>query len=254
MQKFFHKYIGRRQFRPSLLPTLAYIAFMLLLLSLGNWQVERAGEKSQLFDAFSSGATTAKRLENAMTQAQPRYQRVKLQGRFISDQQYLLDNVVLKGRVGYQVLTPFKSVLGKTLIVNRGWIPISFKQGALTEQAKLLQVSSKKISLTGRLDKMLRPGLLLASEIPDTLYPKTVQFPTFEQLSADLKVSLVPWQVLLDPVQSDVKLSGFTREWSPHEIGPERHIGYAVQWFALAFTLTLIFLVLTFRREPDDSD
>ena len=255
MQEFFRRHIKGRRFQPSLLPTLAYIVFMLILLSLGNWQVDRASEKSALFSAFSSGTTMAKRLENALEQAQPRYQRVQLQGRFSPQQQYLLDNIVQKGRFGYQVLTPFKTLSGKTLIVNRGWIPLSDRQGPLSEFATLLDVSSEKTILTGRLDKMLRPGLLLAAEIPDTAHPKIVQFPPFEQLSADLDVALVPWQVLLDVVQTDTRVSGYLREWSPHEMGPERHIGYAVQWFALAFTLTIIFIILTFRRvSPSSSE
>jgi len=198
MYKLVNKLFVRRQFRAQLFPTLAYIIFMLLLLWLGYWQLDRAAQKTTLFQAFASGDTEAMYLEDALEKAQPRYQRVKLNGRFIQDKQYLIDNMVRKGQVGLHVLTPFRLDTGDLVMVNRGWISLATKHGPLTDLANLLDYSSDKHSITGRLDKMLRPGLLLETEIPNSVYPKTVQFPTFEQLSADLQEQIVPWQILLD--------------------------------------------------------
>jgi len=250
MYKLVNKLFVRRQFRAQLFPTLAYIIFMLLLLWLGYWQLDRAAQKTTLFQAFASGDTEAMYLEDALEKAQPRYQRVKLNGRFIQDKQYLIDNMVRKGQVGLHVLTPFRLDTGDLVMVNRGWISLATKHGPLTDLANLLDYSSDKHSITGRLDKMLRPGLLLETEIPNSVYPKTVQFPTFEQLSADLQEQIVPWQILLDTEPANGNVKAYVREWSPHEMGPERHLGYAVQWFALALTLTIIFLVLSFRPVP----
>ena len=247
MNKLIARIFVRRQFHAQLFPTLAYIIFMALLLWLGYWQLDRASQKTELFSAFASGDTQAMRLENAINKAQPRYQRVKISGRFIEDKQYLIDNIVSKGQVGVHVLTPFRTDAGELVLVNRGWISLAAKHGPLTDLENLLNYSTNKQSLTGRLDKMLRPGLLLETEIPDSVYPKTVQFPTFEQLSADLKEPIVNWQLLLDAGPANANVKAYARDWSPHEMGPERHLGYAVQWFALAFTLTIIFLVLSFR-------
>ena len=247
MNKLSKKLFARRQFKAYLFPSLAYIIFMLLLLWLGYWQLDRAEQKTQLFSAFASGDTEAMRLEDALEKAQARYQRVKIRGRFVQDKQYLIDNMVHKGQVGLHVLTPFNTEAGKLILVNRGWISLASKHGPLTDLENLLDYSTATQSLSGRLDKMLRPGLLLDTEIPDSVYPKTVQFPTFEQLSADLKQPIVQWQVLLDDQPANSTVKGYVRDWSPHEMGPERHLGYALQWFALALTLTIIFLVLSFR-------
>jgi cytochrome oxidase assembly protein ShyY1 len=35
---------------------------------------------------------------------------------------------------------------------------------------------------------------------------------------------------------------GFKREWSPIIMPPEKHTGYAVQWFSMTFVLILIFI------------
>jgi cytochrome oxidase assembly protein ShyY1 len=34
------------------------------------------------------------------------------------------------------------------------------------------------------------------------------------------------------------------------QFGPERHLAYAIQWFALALTALVIFIALSLRRLP----
>ncbi len=41
---------------------------------------------------------------------------------------------------------------------------------------------------------------------------------------------------------------GYVRTWSPPGFPPMRHIGYAVQWFALALALLVIYLVTNLRQ------
>ena len=50
--------------------------------------------------------------------------------------------------------------------------------------------------------------------------------------------------VLLDPGEPD----GYVRDWSPPGFPPMRHIGYAVQWFAMAATLLVIWVVTNLKR------
>jgi surfeit locus 1 family protein len=39
--------------------------------------------------------------------------------------------------------------------------------------------------------------------------------------------------------------------WRPAVgFGPERHLGYAIQWFALAIALLVIFISLSFKHPP----
>jgi len=55
--------------------------------------------------------------------------------------------------------------------------------------------------------------------------------------------------VLLDAAQPD----GYVRDWGPPGFPPMRHLGYAVQWFALALTLFVIYVVTNLRRDADVS-
>jgi surfeit locus 1 family protein len=55
----------------------------------------------------------------------------------------------------------------------------------------------------------------------------------------------------LDPSQSD----GFERTLAmPTDFGPNRHIAYAVQWFALAATMLVIYLLLSFKAKERHDD
>jgi surfeit locus 1 family protein len=50
--------------------------------------------------------------------------------------------------------------------------------------------------------------------------------------------------VLLDAGEPD----GYVRNWLAPGFPPLRHIAYAVQWFALALTLLVIYVVTNLRR------
>ena len=44
---------------------------------------------------------------------------------------------------------------------------------------------------------------------------------------------------------------GYIRVWKPYYgITPERHKGYAFQWFSMATALLIIYFVMTLRRAP----
>jgi surfeit locus 1 family protein len=54
--------------------------------------------------------------------------------------------------------------------------------------------------------------------------------------------------VLLDQTEP----FGFERIRQRNEFGPERHVGYAVQWFGLALTVLIIYFVVNFKRRSVD--
>jgi surfeit locus 1 family protein len=43
---------------------------------------------------------------------------------------------------------------------------------------------------------------------------------------------------------------GLSREWPRAEFGPEKHEGYALQWYSLAVLSVVLVVVLSFRRAP----
>jgi len=240
--------VGNWRFRPGRVPTLAVFLLCPLLALLGFWQLDRAEQKRQLQDAFDSGAETVV-LEAASADQSiaelPRYQRVVMEGHYESGRQFLLDNMTHDGMAGYQVLTPFAPDGGDTrVIVNRGWIPKAFGTSLLPD----VDVDENRRRVSGRITRLPRPGLELAAGAPALPeWPRVVQFPVMDELAGSLEAPLAARMLLLDAAEAD----GFVRDWRPVEFGPERHLAYAAQWFAMSATVMIIYVALNLSRSED---
>jgi surfeit locus 1 family protein len=72
-----------------------------------------------------------------------------------------------------------------------------------------------------------------------------LNFPRQADIQLALGVPVESRIVLLDPVMPD----GYERAWRPSlGFGPERNLGYAVQWFAFALVVLVIYVALNLER------
>lgn len=237
--------IGPYQFRPSLWPTLAFLAVLPGLLALGFWQLDRAEQKRDLL-AQIQAAREAQPVRLAAAAPEPeavRFRRVRASGRYDSDHQFLLDNQVERGRVGYLVLTPLR-VEGSdyAVLVNRGWRLASMDRSELPEIA----VDERPRDVAGLATRGPAVGLPMGeSGARNGAWPRRIQYLDFAAMGDALPYRLLP--LVVDPSSDgnalQARLAGF---------GPARHVGYAVQWFALAAMLVALYGVLTLKRRRQD--
>ncbi len=220
---------------------------MVLFLSLGTWQLRRAEQRAASFERFSEAG------ERPALSApiggedfeQHRYRWLELRGQYLSSRQILLDSITHEGRAGYHVLTPFRSAGDASwLLVNRGWVPADPERRQLPE----VDVGEATRVVRARIDALPRPGLTFDDPgEPGNGWPQVVLFPTFDDLEVRLGHALRPYQLLLSPEAPD----GYVRAWRPRSMTPERHIGYAIQWFSFAGVLAVMGVVLGLRsRRP----
>lgn len=241
-------YLAGRRFRPRLVPTLATLFFLPLLIGLGIWQIHRAQYKWHLQAAF---AERVKQTPAALTEVDPtasgsRYRPVRVSGRYDADHELLLDNQFDGDRLGYHVYTPLRlSASNREILINRGWVPRGDNRDILPK----LTVPTGNVTLTGLLAQPNNPGLHLGDSLAQPGWPKIVPYIDYHVLDTALDMQLVPAVVLLDPSAK----GGYARDWKPTfgGFGPMRHIGYALQWFALAIVLVVLFISLNLR--PADS-
>jgi len=239
---------GTRRFSARPFTTLLTIVLIAMLIALGRWQLRRAEEKRALFDAFAAGAD-ATTLINGHTPKVMRYQHVEASGRYDGSRQVLIDNMVNAGRAGYFVITPFQLTGGGWMLVNRGWVPL----GASRAARPAIAVAGDERRIRGRADNLPSPGIQMGTRARLTgPYPVVADFPKQAELAQLLGESA--WTsaadlVLLDAGESD----GYLRGWEPPGFPPLRHIGYAVQWFALALALFVIYIAVNFRHDRESS-
>ncbi len=242
---------GNWAFRPGRVATGALLLIMPLLLGLGCWQLDRARQKAEFQTAFVG------RLEQPpvpLTELDPvelvdRYRRVVASGRYDSRHQVLLDNQVRDGQPGYHVLTPLRLDAGGAILVNRGWVPLGESRQVLPDVTAPMEV----VTVSGWLAQPAQPGLRLGDAAgTDANWPRVVPYVDYERLGAILGQPLRPALILLEPGAP----AGYWRDWEPRfgGFGPERHQGYAVQWFALALALAILYLAASIHREPDDAN
>ena len=165
----------------------------------------------------------------------PRFARVAVTGRLDTHRQLLLDNRVQDGKAGYDVLLPLALADGRLLLIDRGWIPFGVTRAQLPDVS--LDVPPD-VTLIGRIDHLPAAGLSLgrAPPAPGDAWPKVTSFPGSADLDAAYGRHVEPFLLLLDPGQP----FGFERHWTPPGLPPERHWGYAFQWWSFAVLAVIL--------------
>ncbi len=234
---------GKLEFRPGLLPSLVTLLLLGLLMSLGFWQLDRAEQKRALLSGYSvDRSSTVIQLEPGLqSYADFNYHFATATGHYDAARQFLLDNRTHKGQAGYHVLTPFMlRDSAAAVLVNRGWIALGESRDRLPDPA----VDAGWRTIGGRIKLPVGKSFTLGKEEPRGGWPYRIQRVDMEALAQELGYPLLPLVLLLDPDQDQ----GFVRDWQPLQFGPERNVGYAVQWFGLAAALLLIYLAVNTRK------
>jgi surfeit locus 1 family protein len=234
---------GSRLFAPTWFGVLLTLVTISALCDLGFWQLHRADEKRELMAQAEQGRTHVVTLKGGNVTGLSRYQRVSVTGSYDSAHQVLLDNMPSsRGEPGYRVLTPLSLSDQGRVLVDRGWVPM----GKDRLQRPQIAVDARQRELTGMLDEVPRPGVRAGDAgIQAGVWPQVLNYPTLKELQQLYGPALQARIVLLDANASD----GFERIWQI-DIGfaPERHIAYAVQWFGMALTVLIIFVVVNMKR------
>lgn len=238
--------VGNRRFAPSLLGTIVAALAIVLFARLGVWQLDRADQKRTIQAQQSAGQEHTVELASQSASGLDRYQRVRVRGRYDPQHQILLDNMPSQGgRPGYRVLTPLRLANGSWLMVDRGWLPL----GRTREELPDVTIGDHARVITGQLDDLPQPGMRLNEQVVATngaRWPQVMNFPRHEDVERVLQHTVQQRIVRLDPAEPD----GYERTWTlAPRFGPERHVGYAAQWFALAGATLIAFLILSSRVE-----
>jgi len=232
-------------FKPALAATLAVAVLLPLFTSLGFWQLRRAEEKTTLMRQREQRQNeSVLQAGEAFATPENRYRRVELSGVWDAEHQFLLDNQIFRQQAGYQVLTPLRvEGLDAAVLVNRGWIPVGQDRRQLPE----LALGQAKARVHGLIDQFPGVGFKLkGAEIPAPGWPAVAQLLDAQRLSERLGYRLLPYQVLLAADEPE----GYARDWKQASLNPEKNQGYALQWFAFALVLSILYVWFGIKPKP----
>lgn len=217
-----------------------------LLLGLSFWQWQRAAEKTQTLARIANwqqqGAVDIARLTTINTTVRDGVQ-MDFIGRWLAPMVWLVDNKMVNGRIGYDVLIAVEddsaSVDSVALLVNLGWVAAPMQRDFLPAVDIPPELRVQGIFRT-RIT-----GVLLGTNIENKgVWPMRIQQVNIESLSLQLNRTLVQGLTYQE------KNSPFLIHYQPVILPPERHKAYALQWLLLAFAVVVIALVASARKHP----
>ena len=216
-----------------LVPSVLIIATIAFLISLGFWQLDRADQKRTIEASIQKANTgTIELIVNEDRLLDKEYYEVRLQGSYISDEQFIYDNQIVDQASGYYVLTPFVLTgQSKAVMINRGFIPWNGRRDKLAD----IDVDATSREIKVQVSRPIKRIELKASDISDQ-FPVLIQAIDFDVIEEISSISFVGVIGLLDSSSAD----GFIRKWEPYTGSIEKHIGYSIQWFLMALVLGII--------------
>lgn len=218
--------------------TVFSLLFLPLLISLGLWQLDRAEEKQDLVKHLKQqqnlpGIGFSVITEQAISHFHHR--SVEISGKYLAERYWLLEGKIVKGRPGYHLLMPFKTDSNTVVLTNRGWV------AADPDRNKLPNITTPqgKQKITTRLRPTSDAILTDERDNPLHVWPHRVLGVDFDVMQEQLELEIFPAVFTLEPdVRGALLISSYT-----FNMKAEKHRGYAIQWFTMAFALSVLWLV-----------
>jgi len=238
-------------------PSCTYIILLFILacigVGLGLWQWHRAIEKEKQLLDYQKKQDSPMVPFHSIQNFQEYYGRqVQVQGHYLYQKQYLIDNQVIHKQVGYWLMTPFEvSGEKKLLLVNRGFIS---KQEAKKNLSLIERVTDRSEQMIqGELSPVRKPLYFLGKGFQEPFSKNTtiIQGLWLESLE---KISAAKFYPIVLLLKEDKREGGLLRAWAQIQnktyLTPSQHYAYAGQWFFLAslFLLWGIYKIVVYLQ------
>ncbi len=228
------------QKRSFLVPTIFTIFTFVLLVGLGSWQVARMQQKNALAAKIEKAMNAAPVSLAGINLKKPQtpYQRVKLNGRFMHEQEVHLFTGprVPKGKPGYNILTPFERSEGGYILVDRGWTPADVK----APQLRLDSIIWGPVSIEGIVMPKETPGYFTPRNQPEKNLWFWLDTPAISEFTGFKLPTTYVRQISKNPFESII--AGEAKIVVRND-----HLGYAITWYVLAIASLVIYVLL--RRQ-----
>lgn len=208
---------------------------------LGVWQLDRLHWKERIIERIETRAerrpmTLERAVEVAGKMGDPSYLPVTVEGRYHNDRERYLYSISLDGQPGWHVITPLETASGRIVLIDRGFVPGEFLDPKDREEGQFQDV----VTVTGLLRTPEKPNLFS----PDNDVEANQWFT--RDLGAMARsmfpggtVQVVPFylEAVAGEVPGPWPKGGQTRLELPN-----KHLQYALTWFALAGCLLVIYV------------
>jgi surfeit locus 1 family protein len=238
--------------RNRAIPTIAMAVVVSIGIGAGLWQMSRAAGKIDKAEKLASQVALPPLNLNTKPQwtlAEADSRRLVVEGTFLADQAIWLDNrpqpgtpasKTGAGQSGFYVLMPFQVAgMENTVIwVQRGWAPRNRE-----DRLALPPINTPSAALSIEGIGIAQPDRVF--ELGDGGVGGSGPVRIQQNLDLTKEAERHRWQQIPFVLKqiSDSENDGLMRNWTAAASGVERHYAYAFQWFALALSAFLFWLV-----------
>lgn len=229
--------------KPPYIATFFALVSVCILVALGTWQLQRAEQKEQrLTQIEQRKSASILTINDVLEQPDPRDLTYQVSGQILMDKVFLLDNRIETGQVGFHVVVPVETQQGIQLI-NYGWV----KSGLYRTELPKFKLNQNTQSFHGVSSVPSVNPMVSETATQADPWPKVIQTIDLVKMSSFLGRDVLPIVMQLDPDHAD----GFVRNWKAVVMAPEKHYGYAVQWYGLALACLIIYVVALRKRKSN---
>jgi len=228
-------------------PSVTMIAALVVLISLGNWQMQRLAWKNHLIAAIAERAHAVPVSLAAADEAAQRgedyeYTRVEATGRFLHDREAHLYALDATHGPGFYIITPLKLDDGSVVLVNRGFVPNDLKSPSRRPAGQI----------TGEVHIV---GLLRAPEaqrmfVPTNNAGRNIWYwrdiAAMGAAAAEGGARVHPF--FIDAEAEPAVPGGWPKGGVTRLELPNRHFEYALTWYGLAAALVAVFAAFAAGR------
>jgi surfeit locus 1 family protein len=226
-----------RVFRPRLWPTLATLAGLAVLLPLGTWQLQRLTWKRDLIAHAQAQLAEAPQAVPPDDLADFNYRRVSAIGRYLHDQAFAFGFSAENGRPGGRLITPFQLTDGRTILVDRGWMPEDLLPPNVPHG--LEPEGTITLEGIGRWRGGAQRGWLSPDDTPDR---RRWHNWDIEGMASALALPLDPLELVLERSEGP---AGLPKAEPVAVTFPNDHLSYAITWYGLALVLLAIYILFS---------
>lgn len=236
-----------RRWRPKVLPTLATIVAIAVFVAAGEWQRGRMEQKHALraqFDLAYQAAPVPLPVASEDWSVW-RYRAVVASGVFDAQRQFLLDNKVHRGRIGFHVITPLRVNDGRVVLIDRGFVAGTGSRAALPSAPPPAGI----VTVHGRVN------------IPSARYLELARVPQSgpvwqnldpARFSAATGIDVLP--IVVEQRAVEGAADSLIRSSTPPDFGVARHRVYMLQWYAFAALAAGLWLYFNRPAQPRGAD
>lgn len=219
-------------------------AMVVVMVTLGFWQLDRLDERKDLNDEVRAAIEAEPRpVEDVLGNDPADHTAVVVRGSYQPELSFLVANRSYETQAGYWLVTPVRLADGRLVVVSRGWVPRTWVAG---NDVRTVDTPTGEVEILGRVNESVRGGRIGTATDSGLVELTRLDLDRVEEL---LGVDVADtWVQLAAPVPG---VNEIPVPVPPPGLDEGPHLSYAFQWFFFSSGAVIVYALILHRRRTE---